>query len=94
MGLCCICFVVATKLTTAANAIVLQYAGSVYVAVLAPKMLGEPTRKKDWYFLSLVLSGIYLFFMDDLSMRGIASAYNGRIAIPPVKPVAASCAVE
>ena len=186
MGLCCICFVVATKLTTAANAIVLQYAGSVYVAVLAPKMLGEPTRRQDWYFLSLVLSGICLFFMDDLSMRGtlgifvgilgsifwstagpspsssrssaqpvnsgwglfsggyaltvqalesvlipsielinpiwvflaigeapgiwafiggtlvlavvtvrgIASAYNGRIAIPPVKPAAVSCAVE
>jgi drug/metabolite transporter (DMT)-like permease len=70
MGLCCICFVVATKLTTAANAIVLQYAASVYVAVLAPKMLGEPTRRQDWYFLLLVLSGICLFFIDDLSFRG------------------------
>jgi drug/metabolite transporter (DMT)-like permease len=77
MGLCCICFVVATKLTTAANAIVLQYAGSVYVAVLAPKMLGEPTRRQDWYFLSLVLSGICLFFMDDLSMRGTLGIFVG-----------------
>ncbi len=70
MGLFCICFVVATKLTTAANAIVLQYAASAYVAVLAPRMLGEPTRRQDWIFLSLVLVGICLFFLDDLSMRG------------------------
>jgi drug/metabolite transporter (DMT)-like permease len=49
MGLFCICFVVATKLTTAANAIVLQYAASAYVAILAPRMLGEPTRRQDWY---------------------------------------------
>ncbi|MFZ0240561.1 MAG: DMT family transporter [Desulfobacterales bacterium] len=70
MGLCCISFVVATKLTTAANAIVLQYAASVYVAVLAPKILGEPTRRRDWFFLSLVLSGIGLFFVDAISLRG------------------------
>lgn len=70
MGAFCICFVVATKLTTAANAIVLQYAASAYVAILAPRMLGEPTRPQDWYFLVLVVAGIGLFFMDDLSMRG------------------------
>jgi drug/metabolite transporter (DMT)-like permease len=70
MGLCCICFVVATKLTTAANAIVILYTASAYVAVLAPKMLGEPTRRQDWYFLVLVLTGICLFFMDHLSLRG------------------------
>ncbi|HSO18556.1 MAG TPA: EamA family transporter, partial [Desulfosarcina sp.] len=59
-----------TKLTTAANAIVLQYAASAYVAILAPRMLGEPTRRQDWYFLSVVLAGICLFFMDNLSLRG------------------------
>ena len=45
MGIFCICFVIATKLTTAANAIILQSASSAYVAVLAPRMLGEPTRR-------------------------------------------------
>jgi drug/metabolite transporter (DMT)-like permease len=71
MGLFCICFVVATKLTTAANAIVLQYAASAYVAILAPGMLGEPTRRQDWYFLSVVVVGIGLFFVDSLSLRGL-----------------------
>jgi len=70
MALLCICFVIATKLTTAANAIVLQYAGSVYVAILAPRMLGEPTDRADWYFLLVVMAGIGLFFMDDLSIKG------------------------
>lgn len=70
MGLFCICFVVATKLSTAANAIVLQYTASAYVAILGPRMLGEPTRPQDWYFLSLVVAGICLFFMDDLSTNG------------------------
>ena len=70
MGLFCICFVVATKLSTAANAIVLQYSASAYVAILAPRMLGEPTRRQDWYFLSLVVAGVCLFFMDDLSTDG------------------------
>jgi drug/metabolite transporter (DMT)-like permease len=71
MGLFCICFVVATKLTTAANAIVLQYAASAYVAILAPRMLGEPTRRQDWYILSVVVVGIGLFFVDSLSLRGL-----------------------
>lgn len=77
MGLFCICFVVATKLTTAANAIVLQYAASAYVAILAPRMLGEPTRRQDWYLLLLVITGIGLFFMDHLSPRGMMGILVG-----------------
>ena len=77
MGLFCICFVVATKLTTAANAIVLQYSASAYVAVLAPRMLGEPTRTQDWYFLSTVVVGVCLFFFDSLSMQGVLGILVG-----------------
>ena len=33
-------------------------------------MLGEPTRRQDWYFLSLVVAGIALFYFDTLSLRG------------------------
>ncbi|MCB2145119.1 MAG: DMT family transporter [Deltaproteobacteria bacterium] len=79
MGLFCICFVVATKLTTAANAIVLQYAASAYVAILAPKMLGEPTRRQDWYLLSVVVGGIGLFFVDTLSVRGTMGILVGMV---------------
>ena len=70
MGAFCICFVIATKLTTAANAIVLQYSGAIYVAILAPSLLGEPTRRQDWLFLLAVIAGIGLFFLDELTTRG------------------------
>ena len=79
MGLFCICFVVATKLTTAANAIVLQYSASAYVAILAPRMLGEPTRRQDWTFLSVVVAGICLFFFDSLSIHGTMGILVGMI---------------
>jgi len=69
MGLFCICFVGATKLGTTANAIVLQYSSSAYVAVLAPWIIKEPTRRQDWFFLVLVVGGICLFFLDELSVK-------------------------
>lgn len=69
-GTFCICFVGATKLSTAANAIVLQYSASVLVAVLAPWFLNEPTRRLDWVTLALVILGVCLFFLDDLSVDG------------------------
>lgn len=70
LGAFCICFVAATKLSTAANAIVLQYSASAYVAVLAPIVLKEPTQRQDWFFLVLVVAGICLFFFDDMSAEG------------------------
>jgi drug/metabolite transporter (DMT)-like permease len=79
IGMFCICFVVATKLSTAANAIVLQYASSAYVAVLAPRMLNEPTRRQDWYLLVLVVAGVCLFFLDELSTRGMVGNMVGLI---------------
>lgn len=66
-----ISFVSATKLTTAANAILLQYMAPVYVAIVAPFFLKEPTRHNDWLFIALALCGMALFFMDSLSMTGM-----------------------
>lgn len=71
LGAFCICFVGATKLSTAANAIVLQYSASAYVAVLAPLYLGEPTRRSDWLALSVVVFGVCLFFLDELTTQGL-----------------------
>lgn len=66
-----ICFVTATKLTTAANAILLQYTSPLYAALLAPRLLGEPTRRSDWLFIALALMGMGLFFGDQLSPQGL-----------------------
>jgi drug/metabolite transporter (DMT)-like permease len=63
--------VAATKLTTAANAILLSYTAPVYVALLAPRLLGEPTRPRDWLFIAATLSGMALFFLDRLTPAGL-----------------------
>lgn len=65
-----ILFVVATKLTTAANAIFLQYTAPIYIALISPWFLGERTRWQDWVLIALALSGIALFFFDRLSLDG------------------------
>jgi drug/metabolite transporter (DMT)-like permease len=65
-----ILFVLATKLTTAANAILLQYSAPVYVALFGAKFLGEKTRWFDWLTIIIVLGGMTLFFVDDLAAGG------------------------
>lgn len=63
-------FVVANKLTTAANAILLQYTAPIYVALFSPWFLGERTRSNDWLHLAIILFGMALFFGDDLGFHG------------------------
>lgn len=63
--------VLATKLTTAANAILLQYTAPIYVALLAPRLLGEATPARDWLFIALALGGMSLFFLDRLTPLGL-----------------------
>lgn len=62
-----ILFVSANKLTTAANAILLQYTAPVYVALLGYWFLKEKITKTDWISISLVLLGMVLFFLDKLT---------------------------
>jgi len=60
---CIVTFVSATKLTTAANAIFLQYTGPAYVLVLSPLLLDEPFRPVDAACVALSLAGMSLFFV-------------------------------
>lgn len=60
-------FVVATKLTTAANAILLQYTAPIYVALLGAWFLGESTQWFDWITVLVVIGGMALFFFDHLT---------------------------
>ncbi len=69
-------FVVATDLTTAANAIFLQYTAPAYVAVLGGWMLGERTRPHDWACVAFAVAGVALLCRDGLaanSLPGIAA---------------------
>lgn len=63
-------FVAATKLTTAGNAILLQYTAPLYVAVLSRWLLKEKGLWFDWAALAAVLMGMGLFFLDELTGGG------------------------
>jgi DME family drug/metabolite transporter len=56
-------FVLANRLTTAANTIYLQSTAPLYLALLAPWLLKEPTRRQDIAFMAAVGLGLALFFV-------------------------------
>jgi len=56
-------FVLATRLTTAANAIFLQSTAPLYVLLLAPWLLHERVRRRDLLYALVVAAGMALFFL-------------------------------
>lgn len=66
-----ILFVTANKLTTSANAILLQYTCPVYVAILGALILKERVSPLDWAVIVVVIAGMVLFFLDELSTQGL-----------------------
>src|SRR5436309_5150062 len=71
-GACLTFFVVATKWTTAANAIFLQYAGAIWVMLLSPLVVHEPMRARDAFAIAVALGGMALFFVGKFESRGMA----------------------
>ena len=69
---CLTTFVVATKWTTAANAIFLQYAGAIWVMLLSPIVVHEPMRARDAGAIAAALGGMALFFVGKFESRGMA----------------------
>ncbi len=65
-------FVIATKLTSAANAIFLQYTAPIYIAIISPWVLHERTKPRDWLLILVALCGVALFFVDQLSFAGLS----------------------
>src|ERR1051326_7996630 len=70
-GICLTTFVVATKWTTAANAIFLQYAGVVWVLIFSPLVVGEPMRARDVIAITVAIGGMALFFVGRFEARGM-----------------------
>jgi drug/metabolite transporter, DME family len=58
------CFVYATKNTTAANAIFLQYTAPIYILILSPLLLKERFRAVDLITVFFCLAGMSLFFIE------------------------------
>ena len=68
---CTILFAAATKLTTAANAILLQYTAPVWVALLGAWLLGERARRADWWTIAVTFVGMGVFFYDGLKFNNL-----------------------
>jgi len=69
---CLISFVVATKWTSAANAIFLQYSGVVWVLLFSPLVVKEPLRARDAAAIAAAFVGMALFFVGRFEPRGRA----------------------
>jgi len=63
-------FVMANKLTTAGNAILLQYTAPIYVALFGYMFLGEKSSLIDWMTIVILLTGLGFFFIDELTLDG------------------------
>ena len=69
-------FVWATKKTTAANAIFLQYTAPIYILILGPFIIGEKFHLRDLVTVVIVIAGMSLFFVGQLRIED----YQGNAA--------------
>lgn len=71
-------FVLATKMTTAANAIFLQFTAPIYLLVLEPIFLKTKFERKNLLTILVCIVGMILFFFGRLEIGNI---YGNIIAI-------------
>src|SRR5262249_10658812 len=64
-------FVLATKATTAANAIFLQYTAPVYVLILEPLFYKEKFSRRDLLTVIACVAGMSLFFVGKLRPQDV-----------------------
>jgi len=77
MGATMILFVLANKLTSSANVILLQYIAPVWAALLGWAIAKEKPRREHWLALAAVAVGLVIFFKDSLPMGSGAGATRG-----------------
>jgi len=70
-------FVLANKLTTAANTIFLQSAAPLYLPFLVPRILGEAVTRRDIAAMVGIAAGMALFFVG--TVEPTATATNPRL---------------
>lgn len=64
-------FISSNRLTTSANAILLQYTSPLYVALLSWPLLKERIRLPEWIALAVCFLGMCFFFAEKLSASGM-----------------------
>ncbi len=65
-------FAVSNKLTTAANAIVLQFTAPIFVILLMALIYRQKPRRTDLLVCAAVLAGVVLFFVDGIRAGNLA----------------------
>ena len=65
-------FAFANKMTTAGNAIVLEYTAPVWIILMMFLFFGQKPRKADLIALAAVMFGVLCFFIDSLSVGDLA----------------------
>ena len=68
---CVTCFVTANKMTTAANAIVLQYIAPAFVLIISAVFLKHKLKKIEIAVVASTFLGIILFFVDEIDFDGM-----------------------
>lgn len=79
VGLVCT-MVLATKLTTAANAILLQYTSPLYSAILGYFILHERITRRDMISVVIMFAGLVVFFYDGISSGHLLGDFIALIA--------------
>lgn len=69
-------FVLSNKLTTAANAIVLQFTSPVFIMLISALFLGKRFTAADIVTVVITLGGISLFFFDKLGAGGMLGNFT------------------
>jgi drug/metabolite transporter (DMT)-like permease len=67
-------YIWALRLTTAANAIFLQYSAPVYVVLLGYWLLREKPSRVDWLAMLIIFAGMGLFFGESLNLDSLPGA--------------------
>lgn len=77
---CTVTFVIANKMTTAANAILLQYTAPVWVALFGAWFLKERATRADWWAIAATFVGMALFFADELRLASLVGNLFGVVS--------------
>lgn len=80
MGLVYTSFVAANKLTTAANAIVLQFTAPLFIVVFSAIIFRKKILRKDLLAVLFTMLGIALFFFDQMDAGKLAGNFVAILA--------------
>ena len=80
LGFSATLFTIANKLTTAANAIVLQYTAPIFILIISALFFKQKLARRDVLVVCITMAGMVLFFLDQLSPGNMLGNIFGILA--------------